>query len=135
MGNDNCYGKEEFNPEIMFTGEGKKDLPSVNIANPHEMMRVEFEEDSGVYRKDWSDCLSGINTPSKLWERSFAAWLIDVKMKAMKAENARLREAVDESHHLLSEIIEMRQFFHDGHNKSIISKVIKKLNKTLQGEN
>ena len=56
MGNDNVHGKEHFNPALIHMGEGKKDLPSVNMVNPHEEVRVEFEKDTGIYTKHCSTC-------------------------------------------------------------------------------
>jgi len=99
MGNDNVHGKEHFNPALIHMGEGKKDLPSVNMVNnPHEEVRVEFEKDTGIYRKHWMDGIGIAQSPSKIWERSFSAWLIDVKineLKTMLISNAEKEDLIE----------------------------------------
>ena len=93
MGNDNVHGKEHFNLALIHMGEGKKDLPSVNMVNPHEEVRVEFEKDTGIYRKHWMDGIGIAQSPSKIWERSFSAWLIYVKINELEEKIAAIANA------------------------------------------
>ena len=66
-----------------------------------EKLRVEFEKDTGINREDWSDGLEsfhGMHSPSKTWERSFSAWLIDVKineLKTMLISNAEKEDLIE----------------------------------------
>ena len=66
-----------------------------------EKLRVEFEKDTGINREDWSDGLEsfhGMHSPSKIWERSFSAWLIDVKineLKTMLISNAEKEDLIE----------------------------------------
>ena len=66
-----------------------------------EKLRVEFEKDTGINREDWSDGLEsfhGMHSPSKTWEISFSAWLIDVKineLKTMLISNAEKEDLIE----------------------------------------
>ena len=104
MGSDTSFGSENFNPALIYRGEGKhelssvKDISSGNMVHPYEKERLEFEKTTGIYRKNWSDGIGIAQSPSKIWERSFSAWLIYVKineLKTMLISNAEKEDLIE----------------------------------------
>jgi len=99
MGNDTSFGSENFNPALIYRGEGKhelssvKDISSGNMVHPYEKERLEFEKTTGIYRKNWSDGIGIAQSPSKIWERSFSAWLIYVKINELEEKIAAIANA------------------------------------------